>query len=262
MVVQRAHVAHRARRGGASEVRIRYDFLDHLRLACRRYEVILLAFGFDDQGIRLVLEGSRPRLRSVWSSAWYELQGRRASFADGPSPRNVEHHHLTDAVVWAHLGPAEASPGLPGPLASPWSSHRDLMGYREAAFYDRSEVADRVDLGTVHRRCGGGPPPTAADLRRDCCVVRRPGRRGDGPREPLLHLSRVAASVVGREPADPKSFGLFAHLATARGWTVREVADALLVSSRRVRQLLDRQAQELALAYTALMHPDSVGRLP
>lgn len=260
MVVQRAMVPYRDTRYASDVVRARYNMLDHLRVSCRRYGAALVAFGFDDEGLRLVLQGDEASLMSVWRSIWFTVSGRRSRKVVGPEIETIDERSVAAAVIWAHRGPI-VSEGLPGPLATPWSSHRDLLGYRRAPFYDRGVLTGRVDLTEIHRACGGGPPPTAAELRRDCCARPRP-RGHDGPREPLLHLSRVAGSVLGREPADPKCFGLFAHLACARGWSVREVADALLVSTRRVRQLLDVQARELELAYTALFHPETVGRLP
>lgn len=260
MDVQRGHVPLMWQRRGPTPQQLRYELLEEMHRACRRHGASLLAFGFDDDGLRAVVEGPAARLRSVWASAWFEATNRRMRRVQCPG-RAVASHTLVDAVVWAHVGPLEADEELSGPLETPWSSHRDLLGFRRAPFYDPSVLDGRVDPQQVHERCGGGPAPSADEMRRDCCYVRY-ARYGRGPREPLLHLSHVAGSVLGREPADPKCFGLFAQLARSRGWTVREVADSLLVSSRRVRQLCDEQARELGIAYTALFHPESVGRLP
>ena len=182
----------------------RYELLARLLQARRRNKVRLLAFGFDQAGVRVVIEGWPARLASVERSllAFGSCRGRREAYVE---IRDVlSEDQLEAAITWAHRGPADADPGLAGPLASPWSSHRDLLGYRKAPFYDRSVLVGRVNLGQVHRRCGGGPPPTLAQLRRST-----PPDDGKAEPEDLLHLSRVAGSVLGREPADPKCFSLF-----------------------------------------------------
>ena len=261
MVVHRCHVALDENLGAQIGPGPRYELLNQIRRACDRRGVQWLAFGFDEGGLRLVLQGSEALVDGVRSALDRHLPygpGEVVEVADAPSS---EAQLVAEAVVWAHRGPIERD-GLAGALASPWSSHRDLLGYRVAPFFDRKVVVGQVCQHAIHKACGGGQPPTRCRGR--LALVRRRGRPADrrAPREDLLRLSRLAASVIGRVPADPRCFSLFAQLARARGWSPPEIAGALLVSTRRVRQLCEDQVRELGLALTALSHPETLGRLP
>jgi hypothetical protein len=146
-----------------------------------------------------------------------------------------------DAAVYPVADPVEALIDLHrravwngDPLSTPWSSHRDLMGHRTAPFFDAGVWEGRVDPMVVHRACGGAEAmPTV-------------------PRTDLDHLFRTAAAVLGVLPSDPCTFGLFSQLARWAGRRHDEIAAALLVTPRRVRQLLERPVPELGMAIVSV----------
>ncbi len=216
------HVEHGIEAFGGSVVR--YGLLERASRAAAERGATLLAFGMTPGEVRLVFEGSADAVRNAARGAKVgttrAVLARGATLVFGPT-RRERVHDLVEAVTWAHRAPLEA--GATGPLASPWSSHRDLLGWREAAFFDASPLRARVEAAAVHERVGGGDLPRA--------------RKPDGHREPLTLLLRVAAALRGVLPADRRCFGLFCQLARARGWRTMEVADALMLTDRRVRQL-------------------------
>ena len=145
---------------------------------------------------------------------------------------------LIDSVEWAHRGANEAIGAAP--LATPWSSHRDLLGYRVAPFYDARVLDNRIDLNQLHLCLGGRALPekmTQAHTQK---------------RESLSTLLRVAGSVMGVLPADRKCFPLFAQLAKKRGWRNADIAYALSLTGRRIRQMLTQLEPKLELAFATL----------
>lgn len=229
----------------------RYEVMERLARSAEIREVELLAFGFGEKELRLVLQGDAETITNVLrglkvgtvrAAARWGLELR-----SGPNVRSpVVENRLTDAVAWAHTAPMEA--GASGPLASPWSSHRDLLGFRKASFYDPARLSGRVDARQVELRCGGevpsnGWPPTL------------PGR------EDLGYLLRLAGAMLGVLPADRRCFRLFVHLAKSRGWQTMEVANALDITTRRVRQLAADAEPQLAVALTAMGDPH-LSRVP
>jgi hypothetical protein len=218
----------------------RYEVLDRVYRSAQKRGVGFLAFGFAERELRLVVEGTADEVRSV-------LRGikvgtvRSASrwglpLRAGPT-RRYHVKDLVQGVAWAHAGPVEA--GAPHPLASPWCSHRDLLGFRRANFYDASVLRGRVD---VQQLC-----TIVAARQRPNRVVRE--------REDLTELLRVASAAIGVLPGDRRCFRLFVHLAKARGWPTIAVADALAVTARRVRQLANEIEERLPLALAALQDP-------
>ncbi|MEO0604409.1 MAG: hypothetical protein AAF211_23450, partial [Myxococcota bacterium] len=196
-------------RAGAS---FRYSLLDRFRRCGRPHGVTLLAFGFEGpRGLRCVVRGG-PRsvgaaLKGIKVGTALSLRHQGVCGALGVSARKtVATPEAVDAVVWAHRAPLEGHRGPRQPLATPWSSHRDLLGYREAVFFDAKPLRRVVDPGDVHARCGGVP--------------RAPTSVTSGT-WPLGTLLRVAAAVMGVVPADRRCFGLFAHLALEGGWPTR-----------------------------------------
>jgi hypothetical protein len=242
-MVERIDVAFAGGAGSSRGAYVRYDVLMRLRRVADAREVAILAFGWHDEGLRLVLEGTSSAishtLRALkigtrkfgqqWSLDLQLSEASRDAVDD-----------LADAVAWAHRAPVDC--GAISPLASPWSSHRDLMGYRVAGFYDASVLARRVDRLDVHFRAGGtgvpdGWPPTHA------------------AREPLEVLLRVAGAVVGVLPSDRRCFRLFVHLARARGWSNRPTAHALAMTDRRVRQLAAEPEENVLIGLITLSDP-------
>ncbi len=249
MEIQRRYLAWSPLRPRTGELALRYDLLGRLARAARRHRADVLAFGFDTGGVRVVIEGGRRDLERALRALEVGLGRTTPELgieAQGVVTEAAAGDRLTSAVVWAHQAVLEAEPRLPSALASAWSSHRDVLGHRRASFVDGSAVGRRVDLARLTEACGG---------------LGRARRHGTRP-PPLLYLSRLAASVVGRVPADPRTFALFAQAARRAGWRARDVGDALLVGTRRVRQLCAEPLPELALVASALGHPDTLGRLP
>jgi hypothetical protein len=220
----------------------RYEVVQRLSRVAAERGVRLVAFGFAENELRLVLEGEPDdigmalmalKLGTVRAAARWGLEirsGRSKRFAT---------QDLFVAVVWAHRGPVEA--GAADPLASPWSSHRDVLGFRRAAFYDPAVLAGRIDPRKLHRACGGTRLPSGW-----------PPKTGT---EDLGLLLRIAGAVLGVLPADRRCFRLFVHLAKSRGFTTSEVAEALSLTSRRVRQLAADAEPELPLALAVLGSP-------
>lgn len=224
---------------------LRYALLERAALSARRNDVELLAFGLGDGEARLVFNGEVEAIRNVLRGVKVgTVRSARAYGVDilwAPTRRDdVSPGRLVHAVAWAHRAPVDA--GAVGPLASTWSSHRDLLGYRKAQFYDRAVLNGLVDVRKVHRLAGGEALPATARL-------------PDRPRESLSLLLRLAAAVLGVLPADRRCFRLFVHLARRRGWRTIDLADALMVSCRRIRQLASTREPLLPVAIRSLADP-------
>lgn len=220
----------------------RYEVIARLSRCARERGVDLLAFGFGGSDLRLVLDGPAEALPNVLRGLKVGTVRAAArwgvSFRSGHTERSPV-GDLVEAVVWAHRAPMDA--GAPDPLDSPWSSHRDLLGLRRAAFFDARPLVARVDATTVHDRCGGAP--VTGMLPR---VLRCPD---------LAFLLRIAAGVRGVLPADRRCFRLFVHLGLAEGFGTRAMAEALCLTPRRVRQLAAEPEPDLALAAAVLRDP-------
>lgn len=222
----------------------RYALLERLSRSAGERGVQVLAFGLADHEVRLVLRGQASDVTNV-------VRGVKVGTIKAQRSRGVEHdlgpshqeavHDLCEAVAWAHQAPLQS--GASGPLASPWSSHRDLLGYRVAPFFDARPLRRLVDAQVVHELVGGRTLP----------VRRRPAP--GQPRESLCTLLRLAAGVIGVLPADRRCFRLFVHLGQARGWPTRDLAQALQVSGRRVRQLRSDPEPHVGRALRALSDP-------
>jgi hypothetical protein len=65
----------------------------------------------------------------------------------------------------------------------------------------------------------------------------------------------MAGSVLGVLPGDRRSFRLFVHLAIARGFSKADLADALVLTQRRIRQLAAATEPQLDLGLCALADP-------
>jgi len=221
---------------------VRYGMLERLARSAEEHGVRVLAFGLGCSEVRLVLEGRASAVanvtRGVKVGTLREVRSRDLPLAFGRTRR----HRVADlagAVAWVHRAPLDD--GIPDPLASPWTSHRDLLGWREAAFFDPAPLRAALDPSALHDALGGGALPAP---------VPPPARH-----EPLHLLLRVAAAIRGVLPADRRCFGLFCQLARARGWATREVAQALMLTARRVRQLYHADEPLVPVALSALGDP-------
>jgi len=227
----------------------RYGILERLARSAKRLGVEVVAFGFGRGELRAVLEGRRNAITNVVRGV--KVGTTRAALAwktevsFAPTLRwAVSRRGLAEAVAWAHRAPVDA--GAIGPLASPWSSHRDLLGYRDAQFFDGHALRERVDAGAVHALAGGGALPLA-------------GASRTAPS--LSLLLRLAAAVVGVLPADRRCFRLFVHLARRLGWRTRDLASALMLTGRRIRQLATGREPLVHVALLSLADP-RLSRVP
>jgi hypothetical protein len=221
----------------------RYAEVERIARSTRRQGVRTLAFGLSPREIRLVVEGNRHEvsdaLRGLKVGTLRESERWEGDFHWGSTHRwFAGEADLEAAVAWAHRAPVQETGE--DPLSSPWSSHRDLLRFRRARFYDASALDGRVDPRRVHVLAGGRHLPDGWPPPRDF-------------REPLPLLLRVAGAVLGLLPADRRCFRLFAHLALARGWFGRDVAEALSLTERRVRQLVAEAEPCLSLGLLYLV---------
>lgn len=215
----------------------RYAVLRRIRSLADARSLRFMAFDCV-QDLRLILDGGEDDAEAVWSLA----RSLKSSVTQVAATRKLT---LEAADVRRVVDPAEALISVHrravaggDPLSTPWSSHRDLMGFRRAAFFDASVWKGVVEPVAVHRACGGGPLPR-----------RRPAK----PRSNDLDLPfRVSAAVLGVLPADPAAFPLFSQLARWAGQHQQAIADALLLTPRRVRQLLATPDPRLPVAVACL----------
>lgn len=228
---------------GLKSAMTRYDLLVRTGKCLKRGGLRLLAFGVSARQVRFVVDGDLSKManfvRGVKVGTLRAARARGIHIVWGRVCRfKVESEELLEAVEWAH---SVATPNGDGPLTTPWSSHRDLLGYREAPFYDASLLLQIISPKDLHRKLGGGDLPANLDIN----LVKR-------KRESLHVLLRVAGAVIGVLPADRKCFRLFAHLAKAQGWRNMDIAHALSLTVRRVRQLLSQPEPNISLAFVTL----------
>jgi hypothetical protein len=200
----------------------RYDLVHRLSACCARRGVRLLAFGVGPREVRALLDGPSEdvalavlALRSGTARAVRSAGG--ALMWGDTEHQTVRDEVLATAIAWTHAATGEGDP-----LASPWSSHRDLLGFRRAGFYDADPMRARVDPEEVHRLAGGAPLPPRRRALSDAGLDR---------------ILRVAAAVLGVPASDRTCFRLFVHLARAQGWATPDLERALRLTGRRIRQL-------------------------
>jgi hypothetical protein len=198
-MIERVQIA-MTRADGLTGALLRYALLERMAGTSERCEVTVLAFGMGDRDIRLVVEGEATRITNLVRGL--KVGTTRSAVRLGvdltwtPASREpVLVDELERSVAWAHRAPVDA--GASGPLASPWSSHRDLMGYRFAEFYQPGVLEGRVSPLAVHELAGGVGVPAGWPPR-------------SRQRESLSLLLRIAAGVLGVLPADRRCFRLFA----------------------------------------------------
>jgi hypothetical protein len=218
----------------------RYCVLERLGRVTRAHGVALLAWGFAANQLRVVLDGAPEEVAAVVKGVrWGTVRWAVSVGLEVVLDRAVAHaiHDLLSALVWCHRAPVEKTGA--DPIESPWSSHRDLMGFRTAPFYDAAVLEGRIDPRVVHAAAGGEPlpdgwPPPIAERRK------------------LSFLLRLSGAVLGVLPADRRCFRLFVHLAREQGYRTVELAGALAMTSRRVRQLAAQDEPVLRLARMSL----------
>lgn len=221
----------------------RYALLERLHSAALRHGAHVVAFGLNSRELRLVLHGDEVAVgqvtRGLRVGTTAAMRARGVTLRFGHTER-VRCADVESAVVWCHRAPEVD--GVKGALGSPWTSHRDLLGFRSASFFDADVARRYVDANRVHQRCGGRALPNKAESPREGASV------------PLL--LRLAAAVQGVLPADRRCFSLFTQLARACGYGTSEIADALMLSKRRVRQLSNLDVDEhIQTALVALNDP-------
>ncbi|MEN0062703.1 MAG: hypothetical protein AAGA48_11170 [Myxococcota bacterium] len=227
-------------------VLFRYGLIERVQRCSGAHHVDLMAFGFEEgDALRCVLRGESKAVRTVIKGVKVgtALALRHAGLSGGltvPHPSHNSEPEAIDAVVWAHRAPLAGERGPRRPLATPWSSHRDLLGYREAVFFDAKPLRRAVDPQAVHERCGG---------------LSRPPIAPPQPRRALATLLRVAAAVIGVVPSDRRCFLLFVHLSRHHGWSTQAIARALCLTPRRVRQLAASPTTHLDVARQTLRDP-------
>jgi hypothetical protein len=214
---------------------VRYGLLTRVRATADVREVRLLGFALTEQA-SFLLEGSPAAIASAVTAA------KVGTVRAGSGPRRLgptERRPVGDAI--AELVALHRTPVAHGesPLASPWSSHRDLLGFRVAPFFDRRVWAGRIDARLVHVLAGGGDLPRGWPPEPDAAA------------DPAVCL-RVAGAVLGVLPADRVCFRLFAHLARASGVRQLDAAEALALTPRRLRQLTSQPEPLLPVARTVL----------
>jgi len=222
----------------------KYELLERIVKIMNRFDMKLLGFGIGNTEVRLVVEGPDScvanLIRGIKVGTLRAIRSRGEEISWGSAARwGIDESDLMDAMVWAHRIAMEEEGDL-GPLASVWSSHRDLLGYRKASFYKPIVLHGRLSVLELHRRLGGNELPER---------VEEPVAKS---MESLGHLLRVAGATVGVLPADRKCFRLFAHLARSRGWRNIDIAIALSLTSRRIRQLIGQPEPLLPMARTIL----------
>lgn len=211
----------------------RYSLIGRIAACCHRRDVQLLAFGVGDHEIRVVLDGdlheAELAVLAVRSGTSRAVTARGATILWGDTDtHDVEEGKLPDAIAWAHTVVEGADP-----LTAPWTSHRDLLGFRHAPFFNAAPVRARVRPEDVHRLAGGGPLP---------------GRPAGLSEAGLDRILRVSAAVLGVPASDRVCFRLFVHLARAQGWRSPDLERALQLTGRRIRQLAAAPEPLLQLA--------------
>jgi hypothetical protein len=218
--------------------RFRYQLLEWARDYAARRGVCVLAFGFGNRDLRMVLSGDPTEITSFCRT----LKASASRHDDALTWWETRKTPVTDLaadVAWCHAGPVDA--GASSAWASPWSSHRDLCGFRRASFFDATPLRRAVSREEVERHLG------APD--------RAPRRARPPEQAPLMGLLRVSAAVIGVLPSDRRCFRLFVHLARMAGWETVNLASALALTPRRVRQLAAEDEPDLPLALWAFDDP-------
>jgi hypothetical protein len=227
-----------------TETAFRYEVLERSQRAAARHGLTWLAFGMNRSEARFLFEGPPPPDR-VLERAWRGLlEGSHRAVGHrcaqwSLSLRHLESQQVEEEIARAHRLPV---PDRVCPLASPWSSARDLLGLRRATFFDSAPLRERFPPGRLHELAGGAP-------------LRSTLPRRQAQADSLRDLLRVAGAVRGVLPADRRCFRLFAHLTDSCGYSTQSTASALGLTTRRVRQLKSEPEPDLSVALRTLADP-------
>lgn len=222
----------------------RYDLLSRISRLCRRHGIAFLAYALREQSLGLVLDGKGSGIDRVLLGVRRGMAHRASRRGSALTVRVAEQpvDPEPSVDVAARIAACHRSARGADPLAEPWTSHRDLLGLRDAPHFDPAPARARVDPLVVHRLAGGGPLPQGWPP------------SDPGP-VPLATLLRVSAAVIGVVPADRRSFPIFVHLARSAGHPVQAIAASLMLTPRRVRQILEDRHPSLHAARAYLADP-------
>ena len=111
------------------------------------------------------------------------------------------------------------------------------------------EGGDLPEVLTSHKTTNPSINEEADNLIVEAFTVRESRRRGDGKQRQKQRI------LLGVLPADRRCFRLFVHLGNARGWSTQDLAAALALTARRVRQLKASPEPMLRVALMSLADP-------
>ena len=217
----------------------RYGLFERLARCAQKQEVGVVAWGVYHNDFRVVFRGREDQVRDVMRGVRVGTVRAAKSWGVALPTRVTDRwcvpvHQEEDAVFWAH---SSAREHRGDPLADPWTSHRDLMGYRRSSTFSPTSPPDRGTVARVHARLGGGPVPSMPA-----------SEELDGSCTDLCVLLKTASSVLGVLPGDRRAFRLFVQLGRHLGWPTRSLAEALCLTRRRIRQLSAEPERHLELA--------------
>jgi len=221
---------------------MRYELMLRIFSSCRKRSTPLIAWGIGEDGIQLLVRtdptSGRQLARGIKTGTTRSCRNRGHDLV-WCRTRVIPVADHAKAIASCHA--VYTMDGFGSAVASPWSSHRDLLGLRITPHYS---PALALHCTTAEAIC--------AELQED--VVRPTS--AEPPVRPSMHkLMRAAAAAHGVLPADRRSFGTFAQLAGRTGWRNIDVADALNVTPRRVRQLKQRPSRHTELALYHIVDP-------
>jgi len=212
---------------------VRYTLLQRTRRSCLRMGLQLYAFGFGGRHLRLLVSGSALKLQQL--SKGLKVACSNHARSQGFTWRSestwlrVWHGSVLEGAVWVQRDVLPV--GRRDALATPWTSHRDVLGLRRAPFFDPAPMRRAVDLMRLHEACSGGPVP------------RPPRQVGEGIRWDLHGLMRLSAAVHGVLPGRRDCFATFVQASGRCGASREAIGEALSVGPRRVRYYATQPAR-------------------
>ena len=205
----------------------RHRLIARLFEALARRDVLPLAFCLTDDGLRVAAWGdldaiSRAVAALKSGTARAAVAVRQPILWDDTDLDRWD-GDPNEAIAWVHAPLADAP-------SSPFSSARDWSGLRRSPWIDVAAAARAVP--------GLTPPPPPPPTQPALLPSRLDAKTG-------LH---VAADALGRRMFDPPTVHLFAHLMRSQGTTVRDIAEVVGLTDRRIRQILAAPQPELPRA--------------
>ena len=124
---------------------LRYDVLHRMQRSAERSHTAVWGFGLANGRLRLVVRGDEANAASLGRRI---RVGTRLSLPPSLRPRQswslvepLADADLVAGIAWAHGAVLQHAPTV---FASPWSSHRDLLGFRRAPFFDAASFAEVI----------------------------------------------------------------------------------------------------------------------